>query len=150
MISSGTPMAGQGQGGRVLLLLVLLALLAGAGAWNYQRNLAVEEAMPRPYKGYSDSDLEAMAAAYDQEIEQYSSRWESARDQRFDARERGLVGERAREFERVQDRTRRIRDLKRELADRQATLEQIQEEIDYRRSLGRGWQRHWRRLTTFQ
>jgi hypothetical protein len=138
-----------GGGSRVFPLLVLLALLGGGGAWNYQRNLAAEEAMPRPYKGYSDSDLEAMSGAYTQEIEQYTKRWEQARGRRMQASTQGLVGDAAQEFERVQGHTSEVRALKRDLAERQVTLDKIAEELDYRRSLGKGWQLHLRRLTTF-
>ena len=56
--------ARRSEAGRVLvLLLVAVVALAGAGAWNYQRNLAAEKqrAAARPLHGYSTSDLQALA-----------------------------------------------------------------------------------------
>lgn len=144
-------MASEGGAGRQLLLvLVLLALVGGAGAWNYDRNLKAEEALPRPWKGYSDADLQSMADAYRQEVEQYSKRWNTARGERTQARDRGLVGDAAREFERVQERGRRVRELKSEMAERQVALEEIQEEMGLREKLGAGWELHWRRLTSLE
>ena len=39
-------------------LLLLLGLLARYGAWNYQRNLEAEAQQVRPYRTYSDEQLE--------------------------------------------------------------------------------------------
>jgi len=134
----------------VLGVLVLLLVLGGAGAWNYQRNLAAEEALPRPWKGYASEDLEALQGAYGQEIEQYSKKWDAARRQRVQARDRDLVGDAAQEFERVQGQAQRVRELGRELAEREAALEEIQEELRLRKQLGSGWKLHWRRLTALE
>ena len=135
-------------GSQVLLLLVLLAILGGAGAWNYNRNLAEEEALPRPWKGYSDSDLEAIAGAYRQEIEQYSKQYEQASGRRVASGDNALVGDAAREFARVQKETSTLKRVRRELADREVVLGQLEEEIAYRASLGKGFQLHWQRLTS--
>lgn len=144
-------MASEERSGRTLLLvLVLLVLLGGAGAWNYNRNLAAEEAVPRPWKGYSDADLQAMADAYRQEVEQYSKRWDAARGQRAQVRDRDLVGDAAREFERVQEQGRHVRELKGAMAERQVVLQEIREEIRLREKLGAGWVLHWRRLTRME
>jgi len=144
-------MAGTGGSGRTVLgVLVLLLVLGGAGAWNYQRNLAAEEALPRPWKEYATEDLRALKEAYAQEIDQYSKEWDAARRQRVQARDRGLVGDAAREFERVQGQAERVRELGRELAEREAALEEIEEEIRLRQELGSGWKLHWRRLTALE
>jgi len=144
-------MESRGSSGRALLgALVLLLVLGGAGAWNYRRNLAAEEALPRPWESYASADLEAMKKAYRQEIESYSKAWEAARRQRVEVRDRDLVGDAAREFDRVQDRTRRVRELRRELAERQAALEEIEEELRLRGELGVGWKLHWQRLTRLE
>ena len=42
-------------------LIFLLVLLVGVSTWNYQRNVAIEEAKPRPYRSYSDAELEQLA-----------------------------------------------------------------------------------------
>jgi len=134
----------------VLGVVVLLVVIGGAGAWNYQRNLAAEEALPRPWKGYAIEDIQALKEAYTEEIEQYSKQWDAARRQRVQARDRDLVGDAAREFERVQGQAQRVRELGRELAEREATLEEIEEEIRLRKQLGSGWKLHWRRLTALE
>ena len=46
------------------LLVVLLAILCGYGAWNYQRSVAAERKQPRPYASYSDTQLDQLLAAY--------------------------------------------------------------------------------------
>lgn len=139
-------MAGAGAGRTLMLLLVLVGLVGGAGAWNYNRNLGEEEALPRPWKGYSEADLQALADAYRTEIEQYSSRWDRARTRRVQARDGGHLDDRAREFERAQAHGQRVRELKGALAERQVSLEQIEEELALRRSLGTGLQLHLNRL----
>ena len=50
-------------GSGIWAVLVLLLVLAGAGAWNYQRNLAVEEAVYRPFRTHTDEDLAQLAGA---------------------------------------------------------------------------------------
>ena len=122
-------MASEGRGGRIfLLLLIVLALAGGGGWWNYHRNLALELQKPRPFRSYSDGNLDSLEAAYRQEIEQLSASWETARTRRTGTRGHGLVGERADEFAAVQRVSAQTRALNRELADRRATMVQIEEE----------------------
>ena len=45
-------------------LIFLLVVLVGGGTWNYQRNTELEDAKPRPYRAYSDADLEQLRVAY--------------------------------------------------------------------------------------
>jgi hypothetical protein len=136
-----------GKGGTRLLLLVLLGALAGGGAWNYQRNLKQEESIPRPWKGYETAELQALAQAYRQEIEQYSGQWESARGERRQAADGGGVGDRAKEFDRVQSHGQAVRGLKTQLADREVVLGQIDEELRLRSGMAKGLALHLRRLT---
>jgi hypothetical protein len=143
-------MASKGGAGKQLaLLVVLLAILGGAGYWNYQRNLAAEEQVPRPFKGYAEADLDSMAEAYRQEVEQYSKQWEAARAQRTSASGRGHLDDRAREFDRIYDHGREVRSLKSKLADRQVVLGQIEEELRLRRGEGDRRKVFLRRLLTF-
>lgn len=136
----------QGKGGSGFLILVLLVLVGGAGGWNYKRNLDLEAREHRPFKGYADQDLEALESAYRSEIEQYRERWQQARGHRASAADTGLVGERAREFERVQANSAVTRGLKRELADRQAFVAQIDREQKLREGERDKLKLHLRRL----
>lgn len=130
-----------------LLLFILVALVVGGGGWNYQRNVAREDSEPRPFRGYDDAGLELMADAYRQEIAQQAKRWESVRDVRTDSGTTGLVGAGAEQFEAVQRASSRTRGVKRELAERQATLKQIERETQLRRAESQRLQQFWRRLT---
>jgi hypothetical protein len=113
---------------RLALLVVLLAALAAGGAWNYQRNLAREEAQAGPYHGYRDDQLAALAKAYEAEIQAHSRRYE-ARKAAPPPEARGqLLDEQVRDFERANARGRAIRDAGGDLAEREATLREIRAE----------------------
>ncbi len=120
--------AEKGKGGSIVLLLVLVGLLVGVGHWNYQRNVAKEDRAQRPFRGYSDPDLATLVTAYSDEIKQYSKKWDAARGQRVKATDVGLVGDGSRQFQAVQKVAARTRGLKRDLAERQASLVQIRAE----------------------
>jgi len=125
---------GNGAGGSFLLLLVLMLGIGAAGAWNYQRNLALEEQEKgeQAFKGYSDEDLEALAQAYRQEIEALDRRYSSARRGRTSARDEGLLAERVNEFERVQRSNDQLRNATAELAQREARLAEVTDEQRFR------------------
>ncbi len=134
--------------GKILPLLVLLALLGGAGAWNYNRNLSTEEEVYRPFKSYAEADLGARMEAYRSEIDQREQAWKAAAGQRSSASGNGHIDDRAREFERIQATGSRVRALKRELAERQATLVELQAEASFRESERDALKLFIRRLTT--
>jgi hypothetical protein len=117
-----------GGGGKLLLLLVLLTVAGGAGAWNYRRNLQAEEAEPRPFRSYSDADLESLEAAYQQEIEVYTRRYETLTGQGVVVREGGHIDDKIREFERVQRISRSTRELVTQLARRHVAVEGLASE----------------------
>ena len=143
-------MAGSRDTGRSLMLLVvLLGLAVGVGGWNYKRNLDLESQVPRPWKGYAASDLEAMAAAYEREIDQYSSTWDEQRVKRAEASGRGHVDDRAREFDRIYAQGREVRQIKSRMADHEVVLAQIREELRLRDGEADVWKLHLRRLTKF-
>jgi len=137
-----------GRGGRTRLLALLLAILAGAGAWNYRRNLAEEAQTPRPYRSYADADLEAMAAAYARELEQYEKRWQEAGARRATASGRGHLDDRAREFDRVYEHGRNVRALKDAATDRRVARDQIEEEQRLRARERNRLKLHLSRLTS--
>jgi hypothetical protein len=143
-------MAGaKGGGGRALLGLLVLGGLAAAGAWNYQRNLAKEETVPRPWRAYAEADLRAMAEAYRGEIERQEKSWKAARGVRPEAGSSDLLGERAADFEAVQRATSRTRAIRREMLDHEVALEEIERELALRAGEKDAVALHLRRLTTF-
>lgn len=140
------------QGGaQIAVLLLVLGGLAAGGAWNYRRNLAAERAAEaaRPLSGYSTGDLEALAAAYRQEIQAYEARYASRRGQRAEARERAYFDEQVREFEKVQRATSRTRAAGGDVAEREAALRDVESELASRGPARSTWEIHLRRLTTF-
>ncbi len=116
------------KGGQLAALCLLLAILAGAGTWNYRRNVAAEESVPRPYRSYSDGDLEVLIAAYQGEIDGLKRRHAGRGDQRVRVREGGLIDDQVREFERVQRHGRAVRALGRQIAVREASLDVLRSE----------------------
>jgi hypothetical protein len=140
--------AGRVSGGALLLVAIGLA---AAGAWNYHRNLAREEASraARPLAGYSTADLEALADAYRGQVEAGNARYERSRAGRASARERAYFDEQVQEFEKVQRESSRVRDASAALAEDEASLRAVESELAARRGASGAWETHWRRLTSF-
>lgn len=141
----------EGQASVGLLLVIVLVAVA-AGAWNYRRNLAAEQAerAQRPLAGYATADLESLAEAYRAEVDQLASRYDSARGQRVDAADRGFFGEQIDEYERVRRQSDRRRDAGADLGQTEAALRDVEVELRARGSEGgSAWSLHLRRLTAF-
>ena len=135
--------------GSLLLLLLLLGGVGAAGAWNYERNLALEEQEVRPYRTLSDTDLEALRAATEAEVKRLDARYAAASGQRASTQIQGVhTEERLRSFERVQAHGRAVRSLGHEASELGATLTELQREQDRRAADGDDWQVFMRRLTT--
>ena len=113
---------------RFVQLLLLLAIVGGAGGWNYHQNLEAEKREYRPYRGYSEADLETLREAYAGHTDVTNERYQAALSKRAEARSVSLLGERVHEFERVQGIARQQRDARDRLADSQATLQLIEQE----------------------
>ena len=139
-----------GAASTAVLLLVLLGLI-GAGAWNYRRNLELEQASraTRPLAGYSTADLEALADAYRGEVAAHGERYARAKTQRTDSRDRAYFDQQVQEFEKVQRASGRVREVGAELAEREASLRQVEEELAMRGPEQTEWQKHWQRLTKY-
>jgi hypothetical protein len=138
--------------GSVFLLLVIVLGAIGAGAWNYHRNLELERASraARPLSGYSTEDLEALAEAYRSEVAARSARYDGAKGQRAEARERAYFDQQVQEFEKVQRQAGKTRDAGGELAVREAALRDVEAELATRGSDATSeWQIHWKRLTDY-
>ena len=121
--------AGSGVAG----LLLVLALLVGAGAFNYHRNLQAEDQEDRPYRGYSDEELETLLGAYEGRKDAQSARYESS-SRRVNAQGKAYFDEQVREFERVQRVHRRAAQRRDELAGTQVVVKQIKKELAKRES----------------
>ena len=116
-----------GAAGTVVLGMLLVAL-AAAGTWNYLRNVRAEEQVFRPYASYSDANLTALQEAYGAEAEQLRARYERARGTAAGVRDRELLGEQVREFERVQRVSHQVRELGAQLSEREAALRDLDDE----------------------
>ena len=126
-------------------LLLLLALLVGYGAWNYQRNLDAESKLVRPYRTYSDEQLTQLADAYEDQAGALSKQYEARAKQRRSAREVGAVGEGIDQFSAISAASRRTRELGARLSQEEASLAAIRSEQAYRASAGSGVQAFLRR-----
>ena len=111
-------------------MLLLLAL--AAGVWNYQRNLAAERAAYRPFRGYAEADLEALAEALDVRRQDQTERYEVAATRRVTAGTKSYFDEQVAEFERVQRTGTTKRQAQLELAGSRVTSELLEDERVYR------------------
>jgi predicted negative regulator of RcsB-dependent stress response len=139
-------------GGTLMLVLVAIVAIAGAGGWNYHRNVEAEAQRnaARPLSGYSTSDLEALADAYRQELSGQKGRSKGGSQTRAVAKDRAYFDEQVQEFEKVQ---------KQAAAQRQADaavgsvgdvdLQRVEEELRARGGAESDLDRHLRRLLTF-
>lgn len=126
----------KGGGQSIGMLIVLLAILGGIGTWNYKRNLEAEAAQPRPYRSYSDDQLDQLLGAYQGQVDQLEGRYASISGKRTRSGEAQLLGEAVDEFDRVQRSSRAVRDLGSRLSQEQTSLRAIQEEKALRVRMG--------------
>lgn len=134
------------------LLLAILIGAAGAGAWNYHRNLVAErqDHAARPLIGYEIGDLEVLAEAYRKEVAALTQRYDGVRTQRVEARDQAFFGDQIDEYERVRRRSGGRRDIGAQLSEAEAALRSVDEELDTRRrEAGMFSNAHVRRLLSF-
>jgi hypothetical protein len=131
------------------LLLLLLAILAGAGTWNYQRNLKLEAAKPRPFGSYSLSDLEALQAAYQGEVDRHTARYRKASGEKVAVRGGGYIAAQVEEFERVQKISQGKRAIASDFAKNQVRLDSVMEEVTLRANQGEPWEQFLARVTKY-
>ena len=113
-------------------LIFLLVVLVGGGTWNYQRNTEIEDAKPRPYRAYSDADLEQLRAAYAGQAGALAGRYEQASAHRSRSRDVKGLREGVVQFQQVQRASRAVRDLGSRLSQEEASLQAIETELAYR------------------
>ncbi len=133
-------------------LALLLALLLGLGAWNYHRNLRLEQASARgrAYSGYSTHEVELLRDAVAGELAASRARFERAQGRRQGtARDRGSLGDNAAQFARTTRASEAIRDAASTVAEQEAMKAALDAELAHRAGLGTGTALHLKRLTTF-
>ena len=135
------------RGISMLPVVILLGLIAGGG-YNYHRNWQVEAAIPRPYKGYSQVDLEALLAAYEAENAQVERQYSQAREQLGKRGEAGMLDQNIKAFEAAQSRSTGTRSLGVKLSMQQTATDEIAAELARREGESGALQVHVRRLLT--
>jgi restriction endonuclease len=142
-------MAG-GSDARVGQTLILLAILCAAGGWNYHRNAVIDAAVPRPYRGYSDEELNQLISAYQAEVEVQMERYrKSTAAKKVTVQDGGLLEERIDEFERIQRHSKQRKERAYQVTENQILVEQLAQE-QVTRELNRPiYKMIFRRLTTF-
>jgi len=135
---------------RVGQTLILLAILCAAGGWNYHRNAVIEDAVPRPYRGYSDEELDQLISAYQGEVEiQLAHYRKSGGAKELAVQGGGLLEERIDEFERVQRVSQRRKERAYQVTENQILVEQLAKER-FARDMNRPiYKMIFRRVTTF-
>lgn len=132
-------------------LILLLILVLGLGGWNYHRNWQIEKEQegPRPYAGYSTEDLEALNAAYATDRAAMEKKLGDAKRQRGRlSREQGSISANIDQFSKTTRTSSAIRNAAGDLAERQARIQELDEELAYRASLADGMKLHWKRLVS--
>ena len=137
-------------GGHLPALLLLLAILGGYGTWNYHRTLELEAQEVRPYRSYTDADLEALEAAYRADVEALDARYASVRGRKHRAKDQGFGQAQIDEFERVQRSSRSVRELGYRVSEQQATLDELVKERQRRANRGAAWQEFLKRAFLFR
>jgi len=142
-------MAG-GSDVRVGQMLILLAILGTAGGWNYHRNALIDDAVPRPYRGYSDEELQQLMSAYQEEVDiQMAHYRKSGGANQLKVQGGGLLEEQIDEFERVQRVSQRRKERAYKVTDNQILVEQLAKEQIARDRDRPFYKLVFRRVTTF-
>lgn len=117
------------RSGRGMRLLLVLVLLGGAGAWNYSRNLRAEAAESGPYAGLEEDALAALETALEAEVEGLAERYRAAAGREVAIAEAGQLGEKVREFERVQAMSQETRAIGQRLSQSEGSLRRVRAEL---------------------
>jgi hypothetical protein len=135
--------------GKTGSLLVLLLGLGGVLGWNYHRNVESEAAEVRPYRSYSDAELDQLIDAYGSETDRHRAIYESSR-RNVAVRDRGLLGEQIGEFERVQKISTQRRALASNVTKNQVSMSLLEEERAKRQLDRPVYKKIFRLLFTFR
>jgi len=131
-------------------MIVLLVLLCGVGGWNYYRNAQIDAAEQRPYRGYSDEQLQQLIGAYQDEVDAQMAVYRNATAGKpVTVRDGGLLDDRIDEFERVQGLSKQRRERAYKVTENQILVEQLAKERVARERDRPLYKMIFRRLTTF-
>jgi len=131
-------------------IVILLVILCAAGGWNYHRNTQIEDAVPRPYRGYSDEELNQLISAYQDEVEIQMARYRnSTAAKKVTVQDGGLLEEQIDEFERVQRLSKKRRESAYQVTENQILVEQLAAEQLTRERDRPIYKMIFRRVTTF-
>lgn len=130
-------------------LLMLLALIGGVGAWNYHKNVALDEQEYRPFRGHSDEALHQLIDAYENERDEDKKAYLEISGRRASAKTKPMLDEQVAEFERIQRHGLRTRELRNAVAGHQATLKELKKEASRRNLDADNFRRILRLATTF-
>ena len=135
------------RGGQIAILLVILC---AAGGWNYHRNTLIDDAVPRPYRTYTDEELDQLASAYQDEVEVQMARYRNSTvSANVAVRDEGLLEERIGEFERVQHLSKKRKESAYQVTENQILVEQLAQEQVTREQDRPIYKMILRRVTTF-
>jgi hypothetical protein len=130
--------------------VILLVILCAAGGWNYHRNTLIDGTVPRPYRGYSDEELNQLVSAYQGEVEIQMVRYrKSTAGKNVAVQDGGLLEERIGEFERVQRLSEQRKESAYQVTDNQILVEQLAAEQLTRDRNRPIYKMIFRRVTTF-
>ena len=122
------------QGGAMVPVLALLLILAGALGFNYHRNYVAEketEAKSRPFARYPTAEIPTLLEAYRMELS--AAQLKQVRS-RVQTRDRYHFSAQIKEFERVQQETRKVRDRAIDVAEIQSNIAALESEQQRRAS----------------
>ena len=139
-----------GSDARVGQTLILLVILCAAGGWNYHRNAVIEDAVPRPYGGITDEELDQLASAYRDEVGVQMERYrKSTAGMKVSVQDGGLLEDRIDEFERVQRHSKQRQQRAYQVTENQILAEQLAQEQVTREMNRPIYKMIFRRLTSF-
>ena len=142
-------MTRRNRGNALPSLLILIALILGVGAWNYHKNLALDEQEYRPFRGHSDEALHQLIDAYENERDRDKKAYLEVAGRRASAKTKPMLDEQVAEFERVQSHGLRTRQLRNAVAGHQASLKELKKEASRRTLDADNCRRILRLATTF-
>jgi hypothetical protein len=131
---------------KLFSVVALIALLAGGGYLNYQRNAYLDEDAPaRTYATLSDAQIEQLIAAYEGELYKATEAVDDKSDPSalLDGYRAGDLTGRVEAFDRFQDQNKDWKSSYRHKVEQEVMIEALRREQQLR---GQGMDQEWRRI----